>query len=119
MPVWIWLACLLAIPLIAAVVGLASRRLLSSLLTAVFLLVFVWLFVVAALMTGWQDVRGFIDCGRRCTDAQDAVAVVLFYTPVIVGLLLMTMLVSTVALKLSTEQAPAIKLVGALEHMVI
>jgi hypothetical protein len=97
-PVWIWLLFLLAIPLIAVVVGLVFRQVINSLLTAVLLLVFVWLLAVTALTFGWLDADGFIDC-RRCTDVHDATAVVLFYTPVIVGILLLTMFVSTIALK--------------------
>jgi hypothetical protein len=99
MPVWIWLLLLLAIPNIAVVVSLVSRRVINSLLTAVLLLVVVWLLPVAALTFGWQGAAGFIDC-RRCTDVQNATAVVLFYTPVIVGILLLTMVVSTIALKI-------------------
>jgi hypothetical protein len=99
MPVWIWLLFLLAIPLIAVVVGLVTRRVINSVLTAVLLLVFVWLLAVAAYTFGWQDADGFIDFWC-CTDVQNATEVVLFYTPVIVGILLLTMVFSTIALKI-------------------
>jgi hypothetical protein len=103
MPDWISVVILVAIPLIAAVAGLAWGRVILGLLTVTGLLVVLWMLAVFAIAADWHHAGGFFECGRRCTDVQNTTSYVLLYTPVIVGVLLVTVLVSAFALKSRTE----------------
>jgi hypothetical protein len=90
------LALLMASLILAVGVGLFLHRLGTACLTAVAFLAVLWLLAQHAIAIDWHDADGFIDCGRYCTDRQQAIGVVFFYAPVTTGILLLIALVSAI-----------------------
>jgi hypothetical protein len=76
-------------PIVTGLTWLATRRRLAlSIFAIVTLLDALWLTVLALVAHDYRDMDGFIDCWPSCTVEQQTAGGVLFYTPLLMALII-------------------------------
>ncbi|HEV8602436.1 MAG TPA: hypothetical protein VGQ68_03475 [Gaiellaceae bacterium] len=82
-------AALVLAPIVAGLTWLATRRPLAlSIFAIVALLDALWLTDLVLIARDYRDTDGFIDCWPSCTVEQEIAGGVLFYTPLLMALIL-------------------------------
>lgn len=94
-------------PIVTGLTWLATRRRLAlSIFAIVTLLDALWLTDLALVAHDYRDTDGFIDCWPSCTVEQQFAGGVLFYTPLLMALILAGSLVALARRRWQPRRAP-------------